>query len=273
MPEIQSSPCFLTPKRFNPDYPLFIFLPGMDGTGELLRSQTEGLESAFDVRCLAIPADDLNSWEVLTEKVVELIKLEVGKHSRRSVYLCGESFGGCLAMKVALHSPDLFDRIVLINPASSFNQRAFLSWGAQLSSWVPDFIYKTSAIALLPFLCALGRTSPSDRRALLDAMRSVPPKTVTWRLSLLNDFDIEPDQLQQITPPVLVMAGGSDRMLPSVWEARRLTHYLPNAQMLVLPECGHACLLEMDVHLYDILKAQNFLEADTVKEGMGTGER
>ncbi|MBD0361862.1 MAG: alpha/beta hydrolase, partial [Coleofasciculus sp. C3-bin4] len=97
MPEVKSHPCFLTPSRINPDYPLFVFLPGMDGTGQLLRLQTEGLETAFDVRCLAIPADDLTNWEDLTDKVVNLIEEELKKRSSRSVYLCGESFGGCLA--------------------------------------------------------------------------------------------------------------------------------------------------------------------------------
>lgn len=117
MSEDNIHPCFLTPKRIQPEYPLFVFLPGMDGTGQLLRSQTSGLESAFDVRCLAIPRDDMTSWDVLVEKVLELIQAELEKNSHRSVYLCGESFGGCLAIKVAIALPQLFDHIILINPA------------------------------------------------------------------------------------------------------------------------------------------------------------
>lgn len=46
-------------------------------------------------------------WDVLAEKVLELIHAELEKSPRRSVYLCGEFFGGCLAMKVALRSPEL----------------------------------------------------------------------------------------------------------------------------------------------------------------------
>ncbi len=70
--------------------------------GSLLQSQTTGLEIAFDVRCLAIPADDMNGWEALTQQVVALVEVELEKNPNRSVYLCGESFGGCLAMKVAI---------------------------------------------------------------------------------------------------------------------------------------------------------------------------
>lgn len=72
-PKVSLQPCFLTPKRLQPEYPLFVYLPGMDGTGQLLRSQTAGLEIGFDVRCLAIPREDLTSWEVLTNNVLHLI--------------------------------------------------------------------------------------------------------------------------------------------------------------------------------------------------------
>jgi pimeloyl-ACP methyl ester carboxylesterase len=261
MPEIKSRPCFLTPGRLNRNYPLFVFLPGMDGTGQLLRSQTKGLETAFDVRALAIPADDLTSWEDLADIVVNLVEEELKKRPSRSVYLCGESFGGCLALKVVLQTPHLFDRIVLINPATSFNQRPLLRWGAQLSYWVPESFYGISALALLPFLSNLERIVDHERRALLDAMRSVPPKTVNWRISMVSEFDLDETQLRRLTQPVLLIAGAADRLLPSVSEAKRLVNCLPNAKSVVLPYCGHTCLLESDVNLFDIMKDQSFLDA------------
>lgn len=262
MAEVKSRPCFLTPRRLNPEYPLFVFLPGMDGTGQLLRSQTEGLENTFDIRSLAIPADDLTSWEDLAGIVMNLIEEELKKQPSRSVYLCGESFGGCLAVKVALKSPHFFDRIILVNPATSFNQRPLLRLGAQLGHWLPEYFYEVSALGLLPFLSALGRISPSDRRALLNAMKSVPPKTFNWRISMVTEFEVDETQLRQLTQPVLVIAGGADRLLPSVNEAERLLNYLPNSKMVVLPHSGHTCLLETDVNLLNIMKDQNFLEAD-----------
>lgn len=259
MPEIKSHPCFLTPSKLNPDAPLFVFLPGMDGTGQLLRTQTVGLGAAFDIRCLVIPADDLTSWDVLTEKVVGLIELELQKQPDRSVYLCGESFGGCLAMKVALHSPQMFDRIILANPASAFNQQLCLRLGTPYLHYLPEVLYHMGAVCLLPFLAALERMMPIDRRALLDAMKSVPSKTINWRMSLLREFDVDETQLRRITQPVLAIAGANDRLLPSVAEAQRLASCLPNAQTLILPNSGHACLLEADINLFELMKSQNFL--------------
>jgi len=261
MSEVKSHPCFLTSSRLNPDYPLFVFLPGMDGTGQLLRAQTAGLEIGFDIRCLAIPADDLTSWEVLTDQVVALIEAERQKHPHRSVYLCGESFGGCLAIKVALRSPHLFDRLILVNPASSFNRRAWLNWGSLVSGWLPEVLFRVGSVWLLPFLAALERMTRIETRALLDAMQSVPPKTVIWRLALIRDFQVDPKQLRKISQPVLLIAGDADKLLPSVEEIERLATYLPDSQTVVLPNSGHTCLLEADVNLYKIMKSQDFLES------------
>ncbi|MCX7594425.1 MAG: alpha/beta hydrolase [Fischerella sp.] len=267
IPKVELKPCFLTPRHLQPEYPLFVYLPGMDGTGQLLRTQTAGLEAGFDVRCLAIPREDLTSWEVLTNNVLDLIHTELEKSSQRPVYLCGESFGGCLAQKVAVAAPHLFKRIILINPASSFHLRPLYGWASQLSYLVPPCFFDIGALGLLPLLAALSRISKSDRQELLRTMRSIPAKTVLWRLSLIREFHIDEQQLRQLTQPVLLVASIQDRLLPSLSEAKRLANILPNAKIVVLPESGHACLLEKDINLYEIMKSNNFLEtsAEVVK--------
>ncbi|HAX89713.1 MAG TPA: alpha/beta hydrolase [Cyanobacteria bacterium UBA11370] len=265
MPEVKSHPCFLTPGSLNPAKPLFVFLPGMDGTGELLRSQTQDLVTAFDVRCLAIPADDLTNWDDLSHQVLSLVEAELKGQPSRSVYLCGESFGGCLALKVALLAPDRFDRIILSNPATSLSHHSWLLWGAQWVNWLPDWFYEVSALGFLPFLASLERTTPSDRRALLKAMQSVPGKTVNWRWSMLREFEIDEQQLKRLTQPILILASTADRLWPSLAEAKQLVNALPNAKMVVLPDSGHACLLETEVNLLEILKEQDFLSNSKFK--------
>jgi pimeloyl-ACP methyl ester carboxylesterase len=231
----------------------------MDGTGQLLRAQTIGLEMAFDVRCLAIPPDDLTSWDVLTARVVELVQAELRGVADRPVYLCGESFGGCLAIKVALRSPRLFDRIILVNPASSFKLRPWIAWGSQITRWMPEPLYQVSSTALMPLLANLERIAPAEQQAFWDTVQSVPQKTSIWRLSLLNQFEASAVQLRRLIQPVLIVASGSDRLLPSLPEAYRLASQLYDAQVIVLPYSGHACLLEADVNLYEMMKRHNFL--------------
>ena len=247
-------PHFLIANNLKPDSPLFIYLPGMDGTGKLLRRQLEDLTKDFDVRCLVIPGDNVNNWDVLSSKVLNLVKQELKKKPHPSVYLCGESFGGCLALKVAWKEPELFERIILVNSASSFLQKPFLSWGIQLLKLMPEFLYRQAVLILLPFLVVFNKVSSQDCRHLTEAMKSIPPQTVSWRLSLLRDFRASVESLRLLQQPVLLIAGALDQVLPSVKEAEYLASNLPNGQVKILPESGHACLLEQGINLDEIIK-------------------
>jgi pimeloyl-ACP methyl ester carboxylesterase len=262
MPAVDPKPCFLTPTPVQLDSPLFIYLPGMDGTGELLQTQIPKLASCLDVRCLSIPRNYLATWDVLAKNVLDLIHAELEQSCQRPIYLCGESFGGCLAMKVAIQSPQLFKRIILINPASALQQYPWFNWITQVANFVPSSLFNIGALGLLPFLASLERISQSERLMLLTAMRSLPSVTVNSRLLLLRDFQIDQKELQRLTQPVLLIGSGSDRLLPSVSEIARLVAILPNTQTFILPNSGHACLLEQNVNLYQILQDHDFLEVN-----------
>ncbi|MEM6449463.1 MAG: alpha/beta hydrolase [Cyanobacteria bacterium P01_D01_bin.105] len=295
-----------------PRKPLFVFLPGMDGSGTLLHTQLAALEPWFDLRCLAIPPEDDAGWTRLTQQVIQLIRAEVSQTespavvthsgqnleppkswvkrplkrdqlkkgqlkrgrqvtgsnktirrsvSRRSVYLCGESFGGCLAMHVLIRAPELFDRVILVNPASSFRRLPWMQLGQMITQRLPSSVYRYGALGLVPFLIDPFRVRQQDRKALEKAMDAVPPKTAAWRMSLLSEFEAERLPLERMTHPVLLIAGGRDRLLPSKREVQDLHRRFPHAQQHLLPNSGHACLLEKDVNLYQILRQCDFLES------------
>ena len=252
-----TNPRLLTPNRPRANRPLFVFLPGMDGTGELLQPQIGGLEECFDIRCLSLPADDCSDWSTLAAQTSALVRQE--RQSERPIVLCGESFGGCLALLVALTAPQLCDRLILVNPASSFGERPHLKLAMAVLPWLPDSFYRSLAGTILPLLTANRPIEPAVREALVIAMQSVPPKTAGWRLTLLENFQMAPSQLRRLTCPTLLIAGESDRLLPSTTEVERLAAALPDARTVTLPESGHACLLETDVHLFEILRRQEFL--------------
>lgn len=252
--------CFLQPNPPQPDLPLLIFLPGMDGTGKLLHKQIPQLSKVFDIRCLNIPLHDRSNWNTLTARTIALIKAELTSNPERGVYVCGESFGGCLAVNIAVKAPKLIDRLILVNPASSFKQQPWLQWGSLLTQSMPGWFYPTSVLTILPFLASLGRISFDDRQALIQTMKSVPQQTSAWRLELLQSFTLDTARLRQVQKPVLVIAGAADLLLPSVTEAKSLVKHLPNTRLVVLPRSGHACLLETDIDLLEILQEQNFLD-------------
>ncbi|MEA5463183.1 alpha/beta fold hydrolase [Leptothoe sp. PORK10 BA2] len=243
--------------------PLLIFLPGMDGSDLSLQSQTAELAIAFDARCFCIPEDDTTDWVGLVKRLVELVAIEQQAQPQRPIYLCGESFGACLALKVMGDRPDLFERLILINPASSFNRQPWQGL-VPLVQWVPSITYPFAALGLLPFLTALDRISTPNRQALLQSMQRVTPKTTAWRMTLLREFQISPVRLAQVTVPVLLVASTADRLLPSVNEVKRLARIFPHAQTTFLKHSGHICLLESEVSLYQILQQSQFVPAVAV---------
>lgn len=255
----QTYPYFRTPRPPNPDAPLFIYLPGMDGTGELFSRQLAGLERGFDIRCLTIALNDLSSWEQLTEQVVSLIERALEHRPERSIYLCGESFGSCLSLKVVLHSPHLINHLILINSATAFKRHPWIYWGSYLVRPFPEPLSQWSRLGFLPFLAALNRMEADDRRALLKAMQSVTQEAAIWRISLLRTLQLNEGELQKITQPTLLIAGERDCLFPSVAEAERLASHIPKASIHVLPHSGHACLLETDVNLFDIMETNGFV--------------
>lgn len=245
----------LEPTGVQPYQPLFVFVPGMDGTGALLSTQLAGLLPRFDIRCLVLPQDTDHGWDDLAKAIAQRIKGELtrGSNSNRDVYLCGESFGGCLALKVALHCPDYINRLILVNPASSFNRRVWTKWAVETVRALPAPTYSMACSVLMPFLANLNRVDSTEQQTLLNAMRSVGYDSAVHRVFLLRDFDVTDEEYSQIQQSTLIVASRGDRLLPSKTEAERLARLIPNSTIHMLAHSGHACLLESEVNLHQIL--------------------
>jgi len=253
---LKASLSLLTPAGHQPDKPPLVYLPGMDGTGDLFCVQTPRLRQYFDIRCLSIPGDDLSTWPDMATQVIALIRQDF---PNRRVYLCGESFGACLALQVIAQAPDIADHLVLINSASAFNRLPWLHWLPNITTWVAPTFYRISALGSLPLLAALNRIQPDHHAATLRAMRSVTQATAAWRLALLSRFRLGDLDLSRFHHPVLIVASQADRLLPSVEEAHRLAEKFKQPQFYFLPYSGHISLLETEVDLSQILAQGGFL--------------
>lgn len=129
-----------------------IYLPGIDGTGLAAARQFPRLLQYFDLAALITPPEDRSKFETLVEVVASFLEAEVLLHPpTRPVYLLGESFGGVLALAVGARCPGLVDRLVLINPATSFEDSLWPLLGPilpQASSLLPrkylekDFLWR-----------------------------------------------------------------------------------------------------------------------------------
>lgn len=259
-----SLPRLFAPTSPQPDKPLMVLLPGMDGTGKLFAPQITSLSRYFDLRCLALPEDNRQGWRSLAETVVTLIHPE---QQARTTYLCGESFGGCLALQVALTAPELFDRLVLINPASSLRQQGWLRWVTQVAHGVPGWLFMTAGSFVLPMLANFERMGTPWQRAFIETVRPLSQECVVWRLSLLHNFELSPQLLRRLTVPTALLASGRDRLLPSRQEVEHLQQFLPHAVTYDLPDSGHVCLLETAIDLAQCLQDLDFLPVTSHTRG------
>ena len=244
------------------DLPLLVFLPGMDGSALTLQYQSDTLKNKFDARCFVIPGEDRTGWSGLVSQLLKLVAIAKAEQPHRPIYLCGESFGGCLALQAICAAPHLFDRLVLVNPASSFKRQVWSS-GAFILQWLPRTVYRLGAVGLLPFLIASERVSKQNNQALLDVMRQVAPETAAWRLSLLRSFQLDTTALTRFRQPTLLITSTADRLLPSVAEGKQLKPWFKDSRILTLPNSGHACLLETDVSFYQLLRQGQFVAETT----------
>ena len=235
--------------------PLFFFLPGMDGSGLSLQAQRDGLDQNFNVRYLSMSPEDRSGWGELTERTATLIKMEQDRNPGQVTIICGESFGGCLALSLISRFPDLCDHLILVNPASSARHQIWINPCSAVTKLLPVPLYNLSTLGLCDLLIASHRVCKPMKRRLLSAIQSVGPENAAWRLSLLRQFNVDDLVVHRSLQSTLILVSGADRLLPSRSEASRLTRFLPGARTLVLPQSGHACLLESQVNLLAILQS------------------
>lgn len=241
--------------------PSLLYLPGLDGTGKLFYRQHPALANHFNLLALRLaPAPLPPTWTAIAVALHQLIQQgETKGQLTVPLYLCGESFGGCLALVYACQYPQTIAKLILVNPATCFHRRPWLQWGIPFHHWLPSELQNLTTLTGLPFLAAVERLAPQDRRQLLLAMRSLPPAIVAERLALLQNFsqtDIDPGQIEI---PSLILASRRDALLPSVEEAQKLKSRMPQAHIEILPHSGHACLLEKELSLQRILAKGQWL--------------
>lgn len=290
------------PLAGRPSLPLMIYLPGIDGTGLAAARQFPRLLERFDLITLVTPPKDRTGFNELVEIVVNFLREEVPLHPpTRPVYLLGESFGGVLALAIAEQVPELVDRLVLVNPATSFEESLWPLIGPLLPQ-VPSQAYQALPIALAPVLgnpinllaAALDGTaadaSVGDRLTavvqgaaqLLSQLPLLadllPPETLAWKLQLLKEgCAVVGPQLGSVPQRVLLIIGDQDLMIPSKEEGPRLQRALPRAHLRVERGRSHALLQEGGVDLVAILEeegafvAKRRMSAPLKKRAKGAG--
>jgi pimeloyl-ACP methyl ester carboxylesterase len=164
-------------------------------------------------------------------------------------HVVGHSFGGCIALQLALDAPELVHSLVLLEPA--------LMVGASAPAYRESLLqsarrYRTEGPQLVMEEFFRARW-PSYTRAALESVllggfqQALADTPATFELDIgLVDWTFTEAEARRIRQPALVVLGAdSPKLHPRFEETyQNLLSWLPNAEGFVLPEATHFLQLE-----------------------------
>lgn len=139
--------------------------------------------------------------------------------------LLGHSFGGQIALYLALTEPKLISQLILLSPAGIRTKSRLTRARIGLLKLFKRFR------ALLPpalYNALLRRIASADYAAALGKQRQL--------LNHIVNFDLLP-RLPEITVPTIILWGDQDRVIP--YMGKLMAETLPHARLVVLYGAGH----------------------------------
>jgi pimeloyl-ACP methyl ester carboxylesterase len=228
--------------------PLLVYICGLDGTGALFFKQAAPLRESFRVVTFRQRDEGDFSYEDLADDVAAIIR-DAGE---RRAMLVAESFGGGVALVFALRYPQMVERLVIVNSFPRYRQRLRIRLAAWGASWLPFQAIWPLRIVASTLGLHLDGVRRADRRRFFEAMRTVSSKAYARRLRLITEINLD-DRLSEIHAPTLLVATRKDLLVRSIREARFMAERLPDAEVKIITNAGHACLLGDAVRLADLI--------------------
>jgi len=215
-----------------------VYLPGIDGTGRLLFRQRRLFEE-YDVRCVGYPQDRPSTYAELAALGEEQLLPEGG-------IVLAESFGGAVALTLALKRPELVKRIVLVNTFAYFPRKPLIAMLACVGKFLPQCAGARWTRRLRGSLFFPPGTPQAEQDAWWERTADVPMSAYGMRFAMIAKLDLRP-RLPEITIPTTVFVAPNDRVVPPP-AGRLLAKRLPNANLIEI-SAGHAAPIQPDVDI------------------------
>jgi pimeloyl-ACP methyl ester carboxylesterase len=229
-----------------------VYLPGIDGSGQLLLGTAPILEERFRLlrlryRLSATPAH--RTYAHLAASAIETVAL---RGVERSVLLA-ESFGGAVALRAAIDFPDSVAAIALVNTFAHYRRRSRLAVSRAVLRLTPAWMIVAGRRIFAPRLLFGGGGERQAIDEFLGRQRGARKKTdrteLLWgldesyheRMRMIQGLDLR-GELTRVRQPVALFASSRDRIVDAVRQANEMAALLPAAQLEVLEGRGHVVL-------------------------------
>jgi pimeloyl-ACP methyl ester carboxylesterase len=173
--------------------------------------------------------------------------------------LAGLSMGGYISLEIMRQAPERILRLALLDtqarpdtPEQTERRRAQIALAAEgrLGEVVGQ---------LFPNLVHPGRLQDEELfRIVAEMAEAVGPSAfMRQQTAIMNRIDSRPS-LAAIACPTLIVVGDADALTPPD-RAEEMARAIPDARLVVVPDCGHLSTLEQPLAVTDAL--QEWLEA------------
>jgi pimeloyl-ACP methyl ester carboxylesterase len=241
-------------KLYGQGEPTFILLHGFGASLFSWREVTAplaefGMVIAYDRPGFGLTERPL-TWEgenpYSQEAQVELVVGLMDALGVEQVILVGNSAGGTIAMLTALKYPQRVQSLILADPA------VYAGGGAPV--WIRPLLGTPQMRHLGPLVSRQiqvrgpelielswhdpSKVTPEILEGYQKPLRVAGWDKALWELTLASRESGLAERLSDFDMPVLVITGDDDRIVPTE-QSVRLADELPNAQLVVIPQCGH----------------------------------
>jgi len=241
-------------KTYGQGEPVFILLHGFGASLFSWHEVTAPLAEYGTVIAYDRPAFGLTErpmeWEgenpYSQDSQVELVIGLMDALDVEQAILVGNSAGGTIAMLNALKYPERVQSLILVDPA------VYAGGGAP--AWIRPLLGTPQMRHLGPLVARQiqsrgvefiktawhdpSKITPEILEGYQKPLRAENWDKALWELTLASRESKLAKRLTEFNMPVLVITGDDDRIVPTE-QSIRLADEIPNADLVVIPQCGH----------------------------------
>ncbi|MFJ7978341.1 alpha/beta fold hydrolase [Peribacillus sp. NPDC096379] len=188
---------------------------------------------------------DLTHWEWTTARIRQVLEL-MDHNNIQKAHLVGNSMDGVISFSAAIYAPDRFNKIITMGSA-----------GGELKELTPELVRATNfdkdptvqnlKNILISFMYdesiiinILDNIEDRYEKVMRKEVREIFPKLFAQSPT---EYMFSPSNLMRIKQKVLLIHGYEDRLVPKESSLTLLEH-IPNAQLVLLKQCGHWAQIE-----------------------------